>query len=119
MQKIQKSGEQGELCHKHEINKIQTASDATVMGIVVSNAGLMPRALQEINYKENKGMEGHCKLRETQKQIKMVKTKIMFRDARRDYYKSSVRGYFEGSNRMEIIMGTWRNFWAEWQSSIS
>lgn len=65
MQKIQRSGEQGELYHKHEIDKIQTASNSTVMGIVVSNAGLMPQVLPEINYKENKGMEGHCKLRET------------------------------------------------------
>ena len=34
----------------------------------------------------------------------------VFSDARRDYYKSLVKGYFEEKERMGILMGTWRNF---------
>lgn len=42
----------------------------------MGNAGLVPQVLQQINYKEKKRMEGHSKFKETEKQLKMVKTEI-------------------------------------------
>ena len=64
LQEIQRTEELGELYHKHAINKIQTEDNATVMGSSGGNACQMPQVLQQINYKENKGMEGHCRLKE-------------------------------------------------------
>lgn len=54
LHEIQRTEKHGELHHKPKINKTET----------VSSADLVPQILK-INYKENEGMEEHCKLKVT------------------------------------------------------